>query len=201
MFTIKTTFAIFELRPCAMEAAPVGLLPQTGCGGGYICRSASCPYQWMRLQTTSMQGCHLLANMLSVISCAGGSPSAAGPHGSQAHANRTNPSRTCLSVSLSPSLFHPPPTAPPHTPPPLYVSPTVRQPVLSPCSLIYFTLCPLIPPPPSPLPPFPPSLPEDRGCVSANCSCVQSLCVCACALTAPPRRSKFLSQLSVVPAP
>lgn len=56
------------------------------------------------LQTRSSQGCHLLANMLSVIFCAQGSPSRAGPHGSLTHANRTNPSRTCLSVSLSPSL-------------------------------------------------------------------------------------------------
>lgn len=64
------------------------------------------------LQTRSSQGCHLLANMLSVIFCALGSPSKAGPHGSPAHANRTNPSRTCLSVSLSPSfscLLNPPP--------------------------------------------------------------------------------------------
>lgn len=56
------------------------------------------------LQTRSSQGCHLLANMLSVIFCAPGSPSKAGPHGSPAHANRTNPSRTCLSVSLFPSF-------------------------------------------------------------------------------------------------
>lgn len=91
-------------------------------------------------------GCHLLANMLSVIFCALGSPSGAGPHGSPAHANRTNPSWTCLSVSLSSiSLsvcFSPLPSSLPST----FCS-TVHQAVLSPCSLIYFTLCPLISPP------------------------------------------------------
>lgn len=63
------------------------------------------------LQMRSRQGCHLLANMLSVIFCALGLPSGAGPHGNPAHANRTNPSRTCLSVSLS-SISPPPLPAP-----------------------------------------------------------------------------------------
>ncbi len=107
------------------------------------------------LQTRSSPGCHLLANMLSVIFCAVGPPSGAGPHGSPAHANRTNPSRTCLSVSLSPSLS----LVSPLLPSSLHVCSTVRQPVLSPCSFIYFTLCPLISPPLS----LSLSVPEDRA--------------------------------------
>lgn len=95
------------------------------------------------LQTRSSQGCHLLANMLSVIFCALGSPSKAGAHGSPAHANRTNPSRTCLSVSLSPSFSC-------LLIPLLSFFFSVRQAVLSFCSRIYFSLCPLVSPTPPP---------------------------------------------------
>jgi len=88
-------------------------------------------------------GCHLSANMLSVIFCA--KAGARDPRGSPpplppAHADRTSPSRTRPSVSLSlPSI-----------PPPCFFSSTFarqRQPVLSPRSLIHFTLCPLKSPP------------------------------------------------------
>lgn len=82
------------------------------------------------IQTRTWQGCHLFANTLSVIFCAPGSPGRAGPHGRPTHANGTNPSQTCLSVSVS--LWFPP-----------SLHSTVRQPALYPCSLIYFTLCPL----------------------------------------------------------
>lgn len=131
------------------------------------------------LQTTSRQGCHLLANMLSVIFCALGLPSRAGPHGSPAHANRTNPSRTCLSVSLSSISLSPPLSPPfPHPTSFLHVRSTVRQPVLSPRSLIYFTLCPLI----SPSLSISLTVPEDsagavcRLTVAGLCSLCVSLC-------------------------
>lgn len=159
------------------------------------------------LQTRSSQGCHLLANMLSVIFCALGSPSGAGPHGSPAHANRTNPSRTCLSVSLSPSF----PLSPSHLSPPLLSSTFARQCVSLSCLLalssisLFVHLFPLLSP----------SLslrlrPRRQcwGCVSANCSegCV-SLCVFPCVLADSPS-SLILSssprdgrQLSVAPLP
>lgn len=131
------------------------------------------------LQTRSSQGCHLLANMLSVIFCALGSPSKAGPHGSPAHANRTNPSRTCLSVSLSPSfscLLNPPP--------PSFFS-SVRQAVLSLRSRIYFSLCPLVSPPLCVCLSF--SVPELQGRVSAKCSrAVVNLCVFPCVVVDSP---------------
>ena len=130
------------------------------------------------LQTRSRQGCHLLANMLSVIFCALGSSSRAGPHGSLAHANRTNPSRTCLSVSLSSISL-----SPPHSSSFLRVCSTVRQPVLSPCSLIYFTLCPLISPPLFPL-----SVPEDGAGALCQLTVARlcSLCVFPCVLLTAP---------------
>lgn len=123
MFTIKSCFTIPEPVACH-PAGPVGLLPDVRRRGGNVVLfrrtggeregemvvgriggilPSACPDKGP-LQTRSRQGCHLLANMLSVIFCALGSPGGAGPHGSPAHANRTNPSRTCLSVSLSPSL-------------------------------------------------------------------------------------------------
>lgn len=139
MFTIKSCFTVTEPPVCDL-ARLVGLLPDVKRCGEILCSTrtrAQAHTQREReretfvslhcihisgfflsahpdkgpLQTRSSQGCHLLANMLSVIFCALGSPSKAGPHGSPAHANRTNPSRTCLSVSLSPSfscLLNPP---------------------------------------------------------------------------------------------
>lgn len=132
MFTIKSCFTVTEPPVCDL-ARLVGLLPDVKRCGEILCSTrtrAQAHTQREReketfvslhcirisgfflsahpdkgpLQTWSSQGCHLLANMLSVIFCALGSPSKAGPHGSPAHANRTNPSRTCLSVSLSPSF-------------------------------------------------------------------------------------------------
>lgn len=124
MFTIKSCFTVLE-PPACDPALLMGLLPDVRLCGEILCFSHtgraigkrdispasisvdfSCLHILKKgpLQTRSSQGCHLLANMLSVIFCAQGSPSRAGPHGNLAHANRTNPSRTCLSVSLSPSL-------------------------------------------------------------------------------------------------
>lgn len=133
----------------------------------------------------SRQGCHLLANMLSVIFCALGLPSGAGPHGSLAHANRTNPSRTCLSISLS-SIS----TSPPCSPSFLRVCSTVRQPILSLCSLIYFTLCPLISSLSLPLSPsfFSLSVPEDSAGAVCQLTVARlcSLCVFPCVLADSP---------------
>lgn len=169
MFTIKSCFTVTEPPVCDL-ARLVGLLPDVKRCGEILCSTrtrAQAHTQREReretfvslhcihisgfflsahpdkgpLQTGSSQGCHLLANMLSVIFCALGSPSKAGPHGSPAHANRTNPSRTCLSVSLSPSfscLLNPPS---------LSFFSSVRQAVLSLRSRIYFSLCPLVSPP------------------------------------------------------
>lgn len=101
----------------------------------------------------------------------------------------------CLFHSLHLSLL----SSHPFTPPPLLLPPlssflhvcsTVRQPVLSLCSRIYFTLCPLVSPPlPLSLSLSPsPSQKTVLGlCVSANCShAVVSLCVFPCMLADSP---------------
>lgn len=148
MFTIKSCFTILQPPACDL-VCPAGLLPDVrGCacwGGGdtglfrqrekegkkerhllVLATSISVDFSCLSiltkgpLQMRSRQGCHLLANMLSVIFCALGLLSGAGPHGSLAHANRTNPSRTCLSVSLS-SI------SPPPLPAPLLFSAFARQ--------------------------------------------------------------------------
>lgn len=203
MFTIKSCFTITEPPVCDL-ARLVGLLPDVKRCGEILWRAHTCTHKEKErerfvslhcihisgfflsahpdkgpLQTRSSQGCHLLANMLSVIFCALGSPSKAGPHGSPAHANRTNPSRTCLSVSLSPSFSC-------LLIPLLSFFFSVRQAVLSFCSRIYFSLCPLVSPPLSLSLCVRPRT-RRQGRVSAKCSCaVVNLCVFPCMLVDSP---------------